>query len=397
MRRNVSRLFCLFLLTIVLGIASTSAQNSCDDPFGGQRLSFDRGYWTKTDFCQRSIELTEIFSGGPPPNAIPPIGFPAYADLGMSELPGPQFETLEAARSWLQDQSPVIALEINGDARAYPLAILIWHEIVNDTVGETPVTVTFCPLCNSSLVFDRRVDGEELYFGTTGNLRNSDLVMWDDKTQSWWQQFTGEAIVGSYTGTTLTMLPSQVVGFGQFAAQYPQGQVLTRDTGTRRSYGENPYVFYDSGEPFLFSGAVDSRLASTERVLAGMIAGDAVAYPFSTLSEMVVINDSVGGEDVVAFWQGGVASALDRSQIDDSRDVGTAALYSRVLDGQTLTFTADESGVIRDDQTGSAWNAFGTATDGELAGQRLQQLLAAPHFWFAWAAFRPETRVYGVE
>ncbi len=397
MRRDVSRLFFLFLFIALMGVATTGAQNSCDDPFAGQRLGFDRGYWTITDFCQRSIELSEIFSGGPPPNVIPPIGFPAVAELDMQALPGPQFETVESARGWLQDQSPVIALEINGDARAYPLAILIWHEIVNDTVGDVPVTVTFCPLCNSSLVFDRRVEGEELFFGTTGNLRNSDLVMWDDKTQSWWQQFTGEAIVGSYTGTMLTMLPSQVVGFGQFAAQYPQGQVLTRDTGARRSYGENPYVSYDSGEPFLFSGSVDNRLASTERVLAGMIGGEGIAYPFEALSRAFVINDTVSGEDVVAFWQGGVASALDGIQIDSSRDVGTAALYSRVLNGQTLTFAADESGIIRDEQTGSVWNAFGIATEGELAGQRLQQLLAAPHFWFAWAAFQPETQVYGVE
>jgi hypothetical protein len=289
-----------------------------------------------------------------------------------------------------------VVLRLDGEVRAYPLAILIWHEIVNDVVGETPVAVTFCPLCNSSIAFDRRIDGETLYFGTTGNLRNSDLIMWDDKTQSWWQQFTGEGIVGAYTGNLLTMLPSQVVGFGQFREQYPDGRVLSRDTGASRSYGSNPYTFYDSTEqPFLFSGELDTRLPATARVLAGVVAGEPIAYPFDVLQIEIAINDTLGGEDIVAFWQGGVASALDTNQIDDGRDIGTAALFSRVVDGQTLTFTADESGLIRDDQTGSVWNAFGTATEGELKGSQLQQLVGAPHFWFAWAAFQPETAVYG--
>jgi hypothetical protein len=114
------------------------------------------------------------------------------------------------------------------------------------------------------------------------------------------------------------------------------------------------------------------------------------------LADMGVINDTVGGQDVVALWQPGAASALDQSRIDDSRDVGMAALYSRDLDGQTLTFALDADGTIRDEQTGSAWNVFGTALDGALAGSQLQQIIAGTHFWFAWAAFQPETAVYGL-
>jgi hypothetical protein len=220
--------------------------------------------------------------------------------------------------------------------------------------------------------------------------------MWDDKTQSWWQQFTGEAIVGEYTGSALTFLPSQVVGFKQFKEQYPEGKVLSRETSANRPYGQNPYTFYDSTDtPFLFEGELDNRLRATERVLAGVIGGQAVAFPFAALAESVVINDFVGEEHVAAFWQGGVASALDATVIDVSRDIGTAALYSCQLDGQTLTFMADENGVITDDQTGSTWNAFGTAIDGELKGKQLQQFLAHPHFWFSWAAFQPETIIYG--
>jgi hypothetical protein len=382
----------LFLVVFV----PAHAQNSCDDPFAGVSIRFSQFFWPLTDFCQHSVDYHDIRSGGPPPNGIPPIGFPAQNHLNSGALPDPVFESIEAAGEWLQDQSPVVAVAINADARAYPLAILIWHEIANDVIGDVPVAVTFCPLCNASIVFDRRVGGDTLYFGTTGNLRNSDLVMWDDKTQSWWQQFTGEAIVGEYTGSALTFLPSQVVGFKQFKEQYPEGKVLSRETSANRPYGQNPYTFYDSTDtPFLFEGELDNRLRATERVLAGVIGGQAVAFPFAALAESVVINDFVGEEHVAAFWQGGVASALDATVIDVSRDIGTAALYSCQLDGQTLTFMADENGVITDDQTGSTWNAFGTAIDGELKGKQLQQFLAHPHFWFSWAAFQPETIIYG--
>jgi Protein of unknown function (DUF3179) len=362
-----------------------AAQSTCTNPFEGESVRFSVDYWEKTDFCQHSVAYSEIISGGPPPDGIPPID-------------NPIFESIETASEWLQDQSPVIALEINGEARAYPLAILIWHEIANDEIGGVPVAVTFCPLCNSAVVFDRRVDGQTLRFGVSGNLRKSDLIMWDDVTQSWWQQFTGEAIVGAYTGTQLELLPSLVVGFREFANQYPDGQVLSRETSFQRDYGSNPYSGYDTNErPFLFSGELDVRLFPTARVLAGVIGGEAIAYPFDILREKQVINDIVGEENVVAFWQPGAASALDQSQIDESLDVGMAALYSRDLNGETLTFTMSDEGVILDEQTGSTWNMFGTAIDGELQGSQLQQILAFPHFWFAWAAFRPETAIYGID
>ncbi len=382
------------LVVMVLGIAAfgvgfslllqpgaTRAQLSCENP------PFDTSgvaaVWDKTDFCKYEEGVyEEIISGGVPRDGIPPID-------------DPQFESIDVASGWLQPQSPVIALELDGTARAYPLAILTRHEIVNDVIGDAPVAVTFCPLCNSAIVFDRQVDGETLRFGVSGMLRNSDLIMWDDQTQSWWQQFTGEAIVGEYTGTQLTIYPSQVVGFGAFVEQYPDGEVLSPGG---RSYGTNPYTAYDSSsQPFLFRGEPDERLFATERVLAGVIGDEPVAYPFPMLAAEIVINDTVGGEAVVAIWQPGAVSALDQTTIDESRDVGMAALYNRELDDQVLTFSVDDEGVIRDDQTGSAWNIFGTAIDGELAGSQLEQELAFPHFWFAWVAFRPDTIVYGLD
>lgn len=384
-------LFAFFI--VIVGVAgvvlhgqTAVAQPSCEDPFqDAGRLRFSTAYWPLTDFCIHSVPYQEIRSGGPPPDGIPPID-------------SPQFESVQDAASWLQDQSPVIALVIAGDARAYPLAILTWHEIANDVVGDVPVAVTFCPLCNSAIVFDRRVGDATLRFGVSGNLRNSDLIMWDDQTQSWWQQLDGEGIVGVYTGTQLTMLPSQVIGFGDFAASFPDGQVLSRRTGYDRSYGANPYPGYDSAQtPFLFEGELDNRLAATAHVLGALINGQAVAYPFSLLRERPVINDTVGEIDVVVFWQDGATSALDQRSIDQSRPVGSAAMYERQLNGRTLTFFLDEQGVIRDEQTNSAWNMFGRAVEGELAGTQLRQEIAGPFFWFAWAAFRPQTLIVGID
>jgi hypothetical protein len=371
-----------FVLVLVMFAVSndTEAQLSCDNPpMDTSRLAL---VWDKTDFCayQEGV-YEEIISGGVPRDGIPPID-------------DPQFESVEDAAGWLEPQSPVIALAVGEVARAYPLAILTRHEIVNDVIDGTPVAVTFCPLCNSAIVFVRRVDGQTLRFGVSGLLRNSDLIMWDDRTQSWWQQFTGEGIVGEYTGRQLELVPSQIVGFGAFADQHPGGQVLSRQG---RSYGTNPYVGYDSDpQPFLFPGELDDRLFPTERVLAGIIGGQPMAYPFSVLSEEGVINDTVGGQAVVAFWQPGAASALDRSRIDDSQDVGMAALFSRELDGQTLSFYVDDDGFIRDTQTESQWNVFGTAISGQMTGEQLRQLLAGAHFWFAWVAFSPDTTVYGL-
>jgi hypothetical protein len=371
------------MLTLTLQPSLNAQTDSdCGDPFNGEQVRFDTGYWPQTDFCQHTVPYNEIISGGPPPDGIPPID-------------NPTFESIADAQAWLQPQSPVIAFELDGEARAYPLSILTRHEIVNDVFGDTPVAVTFCPLCNSAVVFDRRIDGETLRLGVSGNLRNSDLIMWDDKTQSWWQQFTGEGIVGEYAGAQLELLPSLVVSFDAFAQQYADGVVLSPAS---RGYGTNPYVGYDSNaSPFLFTGELDDRLFAVERVLGVFSGSEAVAYPFPVLETEGVINDTVNEQPVVAFWQPGAVSALDQRDIDASRDVGMAALYSRELNGETLTFVLDDTDLIRDEQTNTVWNVFGTGQEGELAGEQLQQRLAFPHFWFAWAAFRPETRIYGVE
>jgi hypothetical protein len=357
-----------------------SAESAARDE---DRLPYWHRWWDNTDFDNATISLDEIQSGGVPPDGIPPID-------------EPKFVSFEVADVWLEDREPVIAFELDGEARAYPLQILTWHEIVNDEFGDRAVAVTFCPLCNAAVAFDREVgDHGVMRFGVSGLLRNSDLIMWDDQTESWWQQMTGEAIVGELAGEQLTLLPSVIVSYEEFKTTYPDAVVLSRDTGFSRVYGNNPYVGYDDidSSPFLFRGEQDDRYPPMERVLTLDLNGEPKAYPFSLLEDHPVVHDEVGGENVVVFWSPGATSALDQTSIADSREVGSANAYSPVLNDQALTF-AFKNGDIRDEQTGSTWNVLGHAIAGELEGERLEEYFTGAHFWFAWAAFQPETEVW---
>jgi len=292
---------------------------------------------------------------------------------------------------------PVILVEISGIARAYPLQILTYHEIVNDRINDTPLTVTFCPLCNSSIVFDRRNGGQVLDFGTTGLLRMSDLVMYDRQTESWWQQFSGKSIVGEMLGIELKRIPSSIVSFETFSQGFPDGMVLNRDTGHTRPYGRNPYAGYDRIDqtPFLFDRQIDDRLPPMERVLSVSVDGVARVYPFNLLKKRPVINDDISGKPVVVFANGELYSALDASSIVDSRHLVEATAWTRIPTGgnRALNFEVKQ-GKIHDTQTGSQWNALGHAILGEMKGAQLDAVDSGVHFAFAWLAFNPETEIY---
>jgi hypothetical protein len=336
-----------------------------------------------TDFSRHTVSYSEVFSGGPPKDGIPSID-------------APKFVTTAEADQWLQPQEPVVLVQVGDDARAYPLQIMTWHEIVNDTVGGLPLTVTFCPLCNTAIAFQRTLDGRGLDFGTTGRLRFSNLIMYDRQTESWWQQAGGDAIAGELAGRQLAFYPATTVSWDEFKAAHPDGQVLARETGFGRDYGSNPYVGYDdvNSSPFLFRGpATPGALSPMARVLTVDLNGEAVAYPYDVLAEALVVNDVVGGQPVAVFWQPGVASALDSSSIAAGRDVGSAAAFSPELNGRQHTFV-NQRGRIVDAETGSVWNLSGQAVEGELAGQQLAPVVGVNHFWFSWAAFKPETRIY---
>lgn len=338
----------------------------------------------QTDFTKRSIDWDEVLSGGPPKDGIPAIDEPT-------------FESVAAAGERLAQQSPVLFFAHGSVTRAYPLEILIWHEIVNDVVDGLPVAVTFCPLCNASIVFDRQVGDQTLDFGTTGKLRKSDLIMYDRQTESWWQQALGEAIAGKFTGTRLTFLASQVMSFGNFAAAFPAGEVLAIPAAGGRSYGRNPYEGYDStARPFLYDGELDARLPATERVVGIQLGDVARAYPFTTLTKHGVVNDELTATPIVIFFKRGVSSALDTARIDQGRDVGSTVVFDRRLDNQVLTFEVLENGSFKDAETGSTWNFIGVALEGPLAGKQLTRVVAFDHFWFAWRAFFPATEIFAL-
>jgi hypothetical protein len=336
-----------------------------------------------TDFTKHAVPLSQFEDGGPPRDGIPPIDHPTAGGLSAGDR-------------FLSSREPVITVEVNGQARAYPEQILVWHEIVNDRLDGRQVAVTYCPLCNSALVFDRRVPGRTLTFGTTGKLRNSDLVMWDRQTQSWWQQFSGTALVGRYTGTRLRALDSQVLSWAQFKASHPHGTVLLRPKGFDRPYGQNPYVGYDTvptSRPNLYGGRLDPRLPPLERVVAVFAGRDAAVVPFSALARQPVVTGSVGGRPLVVLYARGVASALDERDIARSRDVGTAGAFDPRVRGRALRFAADGRDRFRDLQTGSSWDVTGRALAGPMRGARLRPQRHDEQFWFALAAFVPHARL----
>ncbi|MEQ5868555.1 DUF3179 domain-containing protein [Sagittula sp. NFXS13] len=298
------------LLGLVLGgtLALTGHATAADP-------SFWKNEWPATDFSQTSLgNWAEVISGGPGKDGIPALSDPSF--LPVAEAQG------------IDAREPVITVDLDGEApRAYPIRYLTWHEIVNDRIGDVPVAVTFCPLCNSALTFDRRVAGQELTFGVSGKLRNSDMIMYDRETQSWWQQAIGTGIVGEMTGKTLTSLPSWMESYGDFAARARGGLVMA-EPAWNRPYGRNPYRGYDSSHrPFLYSGEMPPHgIAPLVRVVR---VGDR-AWPLSRLAEAKELRE--GG--LLLSWRAGQASALDSDFIRDGRDVGSVRV--RDADGKDL-------------------------------------------------------------
>lgn len=300
----------LIIPAIILGALALMIYNASAQRSGPDFWKFE---WPNTDFTKTNIDYVEVLSGGPPKDGIPSID-------------NPQFESIAAAQAKMAGTEPVIGLVVNGEARAYPLRILTWHEIVNDTVGGVPVAVTYCPLCNAAIVFDARIDGVASEFGTTGKLRRSDLIMYDRNSESWWQQFSGTGIVGEHTGKKLTVLPSRLESLDRFAARAPQGVVLKESQQHIRSYGSNPYVGYDSSaRPFLFRGDLPQGIEPLARVVA---VGDK-AWSLQLLRERGRITDG----NLTLSWVAGQNSALDTRQISQGRDVGNVIAQRRNADG----------------------------------------------------------------
>lgn len=301
-------------------------------------------------------------------DAIPPIHEPRYEPVTEAD--------------WLADDDVVLGYAVDGDAWAYPVRILNFHEIVNDFLGGAPVLISYCPLCYSGIVYSREVGGQVLTFGNTSALYESDMVMLDYATGSYWWQVAGRAIVGPLTGSALTVLPSATTTWGNWRELYPDTLVLSRETGFGRNYDRDPFAgldgFINEGN-FAFpvsAAGLDARLSPGDRVLAVQVAEAVRAYPVAAIGDGALA-DTLGGEDIVVFVRDGAGAA-----------------FRAGAGGQALTFTA-AAGRFTDDQTGSEWDFAGRALAGPLAGSQLEPVAAKTSFWFAVVAAEPNITIYG--
>ncbi len=328
------------------------------------------------------IDPAELLSGGPPPDGIPAIDSPTFEQADEVD--------------WLEDNEAVLSLTVGGETRAYPLRVMTWHEIVNDVVGGVPVAVTYCPLCNSGVAFQRTVTGHGvLTFGTSGLLYADNLVMYDRQTESLWPQLTGQASVGNLTGTELVAIPMGTVAWSDFVAADPDARVLSQNTGFDRAYGTNPYSGYDDADGellFALPDDLDARLPVKERVV-GMVDGSvSVAVVRSSLVGRDPLEVTVGSRRLVVWHRPGQASALDADTVDGGADIGTVGVFVPVVEGERLHFEPRDDGFV-DVETGSSWNVLGRATAGPLRGAGLTSYRHLDTFWFAWATFHLDTAV----
>jgi len=278
----------------------------------------------------------------------------------------------------MQDGDIVIGLQHDGVTKAYPLKILVWHEIVNDNIAGIPVAVTYCPLCFTSVVFERTVDGQEVEFGTSGKLYNSNLVMYDRFSDSLWSQAMGKGIAGKYSGYNLQRLPFDLAYWREWKQLYPNTLILSTDTGSTRPYGVDPYGdYYTTPEIYFPVEHRDDRLGPKELVMGLEHNNNYKAYKLDNIEDQKVINDSVGEKKVLLV----------------SLYPFMAKAYDRTLDGKVLEFQLSDNKLM-DKQTSSEWNFEGQAISGSLQGKQLTRLALDPSFWFSWTAFHPDTELY---
>ena len=311
------------------------------------------------------IPLEKIRSGGPPKDGIPSIDNPKFS------------KATEA--NFMSNSDIVIGLEINGDTRAYPLFILVWHEIVNDKVGGLPVAITYCPLCFTNQVFERVIDGQEVEFGTSGKLYNSNLVMYDRLTDSYWSQALGKAITGELAGLDLKIIPFDVITWEDWKLVHPDTLVLTTDTGHIRSYGNDPYGDYYTNSSIYFPVENDDSRMHPKEIILGFNEGDSYkAYKQQDVESFTVINDQIDNKPIMLV----------------SLYPENARAFDRTLDDKILDFDFQVDKII-DIQTKSEWNYEGIAISGPMKGAELTRIPFNPGFWFEWVAFHPDTEVYG--
>ena len=278
------------------------------------------------DLSNASVPRDDIVSGGPAKDGIPALTDPDV--------------TLPRDATYLRLDDRVLGVEIGGEARAYPIRVLNWHEVVNDRLGDTHIVVTYCPLCGTGMVFRADHHGQRVFFGVSGLLYNSDVLLYDRATDSLWSQLKMEAVAGQRVGDRLTWLPVQHTTWSAWLADHPQTDVLSVDTGYNRDYDDDPYDRYGSSPRLMFPvGHQDARLPPKSWVAGLVINGEAKAYPLEQLAAAGTVTDQVGGQDVHVSY-----------------DAAAQAVHMTDTSGAPVPFVQA--------------------------------------YWFAWVAFYPDTAMY---
>jgi hypothetical protein len=326
-------------------------------------------------------------------------GTPAAADFPEA-ITEPRIGSVVDGR-YLMPQEPVVVLIHGVQARAYPVRYLLWHQVVNDTLSDTPVVITFSPLTGTTYAFIQPIiNNQPSQMAAAPPTGDSSLILTDLATHSSWPQLDATATSGPMKGSRLTSLPVNVVPWSDFSTAYATASFMLPPVGSTLPYRQTPYPGYDrmAEPPNTFTDSVDVRLAPMTRILGVTVGGAHTAFPFGDLrtvarSRITAVNLTIGNNPLLVTWRAGTRSLMDSYSLSASRDVGSANGYSAVLGGRLLTFEVKDRQLV-DNETGSAWNNFGQAISGPLAGQALTPVEATSSFWFSWAHQHPDTTVW---
>lgn len=341
----------------------------------------------KTDTEKTAVPLAQ-FLVLQEPGAYPPVYYPEYVEAG------------KAGKVYFKNE-PVIVVEYKGEAKAYPLSVLLFHEIVHDEIHGMPYVVTYDPYTNASAVYLRRMNFDNteynLSFSSSGMIRQGALVLYDRNTESWWQQIKGEGLVGKLAGAQLEEYPCQVVSLAEFQESYPNGSILSNKIQTKKKfkYGTTPLIKFDTPldkRPKYFEDSIDARMPAMEKLVVIHAGKDMIAIPWSRITDQQVISYQEDTLSIVVFYSNKAVSVCDEKEIEMSAKAGSATVFNTAIEGVHLTFRK-EGDYFYDDQTNSKWTINGKCIEGKHSALSLNRLQAENPYAYAWLHFYPETRI----
>ncbi len=381
----VTKLHFCFLISVI----------SCCIPFNlNAQIKNPRqvSYKWKTDTARHTTGFADL-SIAAEKDAIHTLDFPAFIGKDDSLYNYYPFE-------------PAVVVNFGGEQRAYPLSILTLYELANDSIAGKQIMVTFCPMCNAALVYNRNVKsaaGEKpLTFGISGLLMHNDMVMYDRETETWWEQLMGAGIAGEYSGTELKMLSAILISVKDYFDRYPDGKILSPASMNAylNKHAHRPFHHLEhSGHlsrKYYLPEKTDPRLPAQEHVLDIRVEGHDRIYPFHALAKQQVVNETVGETPLVIFYHGETVTVLDEDNFAKAKRVGSATAFESKLNGVSYTFRKAGDYFV-DEQTGSSWDITGYCREGKLKGEQLYMIPHSNHFAFAYLAFYPQAEIFGLD